>query len=132
MIWILLTLKIYQNHMQIFVFLSPFFDKGSINRYSNNEHFLHSHSIFGHNIYSQNFYFLYMYLIEWYNLNKCISFTESFLYKKVINLDALTIIKLIQNREKNLKMSKEVFFHPMYIVDAYYKYLYTCNKKIWY
>lgn len=48
----------------ISVFLSPFFDKGSINRYSNNEHFLHSHSIFGHNIYSQNFYFLYMYLIE--------------------------------------------------------------------
>lgn len=47
-----------------------------------------------------------LYLIDGYNLNKCISFTESFLIKKKkLPIKHLTIIKLMQRKKKIYKKS---------------------------
>lgn len=43
-----------------------------------------------------------LYLIDGFNLNKCISFTESFLILKKLPIKHLTIIKLMQRREKDI------------------------------
>lgn len=59
-----------------------------------------------------------LYLIDGYNLNKCISFTESFLIKKkkILPIKHLTIIKLMQRKKKIYTKSgnlERVIFHPM-------------------